>query len=113
MVQVRVYSDIAQKWNGNRGQCGNRSCSRPIQLQTVASETVNPIDWPLPPTLYRTVSSEGHFQRGKARHKSVYLGRKPTPLHPAHEATALHIAGRSGYDWHEGSDRECEGLSVR
>ena len=30
------------------------------QLRTMASETVDPIDWPLPPALHRAVPPERH-----------------------------------------------------
>ena len=40
------------------------------QLRTMASEMVDPIDWPLPPTLYSAVPPERHLLGANADHKS-------------------------------------------
>ena len=37
------------------------SCSRPQLVRTISSETLDPIDWPLPSTLYRAVAPEHHL----------------------------------------------------
>ena len=39
----------------------------------MASETVDPIDWPLPPTLHREVLLELHLHGANACHKSQDL----------------------------------------
>ena len=45
-------------------QWGAPSCSRQQQLLTMASEKVDPIDWPLPPTLHKVVPHELHVLHG-------------------------------------------------
>ena len=44
----------------------------PSQVRTIASENLDQIDWPLPPTLYMTVPPERHLHTTNERHKFVF-----------------------------------------
>ena len=44
-------------------QMATPSCSQPEQLRTMASETVDPINWPLQLVLYSAVRREHHLHR--------------------------------------------------
>ena len=56
------------KWTSN-------SCRRPHPATDRPPETIDPIDWMLPPTLYGTAPTELHLQIANAFHKSVPLSR--------------------------------------
>ena len=60
----------------------------PIQLLTMALETVDPTDWSLPPSLYKAVPTEIP-QSANASHKSECLGQESNPSPPTHKVCVM------------------------